>query len=119
VGDEEIELDELHMVLEIKLELAHIVDLEEKKGFEDSWDLQAGLERIALSHDEDIEERGELLGQGLPWMLLVSIMVSIMVSIIRVFLTSLPPSELSLTKRYWPHTQAHYDVDRDINDKTR
>lgn len=35
VGDEEIELDELHMVLEIELELAHIADLEEKKGFED------------------------------------------------------------------------------------
>jgi hypothetical protein len=35
VGDEEIEFDELHMVLEIELEPAQIADLEEKKGFED------------------------------------------------------------------------------------
>jgi hypothetical protein len=34
VGDKEIELDKLHMVLEIELELAQIADLEEKKGFE-------------------------------------------------------------------------------------
>jgi hypothetical protein len=66
VGHEEIKLDELHMVLKIELELAQIADLEEKKGFEDGRGLQARLERIALSCDEDIEERGELLEQGLP-----------------------------------------------------
>jgi len=57
VGDEEIEFDELHMVLEIELELAQIADLDEKKGFEDGRGLHAKLERIALSRDE--EHRGK------------------------------------------------------------
>jgi hypothetical protein len=57
VGNKEIELDKLHMVLEIELELAQIADLEEKKGFENDRSLQARLERIALSRDE--EHRGK------------------------------------------------------------
>jgi hypothetical protein len=63
-GDNEVERDELHMVLEIELELAQIADRQEKQGFENGRDLQARLEKIALSK-ETVGEREELLEQAL------------------------------------------------------
>jgi hypothetical protein len=63
-GDSEVERDELHMLLEIELELAQIADRHEKKGFENGRDLQARLERIALKK-ETVGEREELLEQAL------------------------------------------------------
>ncbi|PMD28007.1 hypothetical protein NA56DRAFT_684405 [Hyaloscypha hepaticicola] len=62
--DSEVERDELHMLLEIELELAQIADRHEKQGFENGRDLQARLERIALSK-ETVGEREELLEQAL------------------------------------------------------
>jgi hypothetical protein len=62
--DSEVERDELHMLLRIELELAQIADRHEKQGFENGRDLQARLERIALSK-ETVGEREELLEQAL------------------------------------------------------
>jgi hypothetical protein len=62
--DSEVERDELHMLLEVELELAQIADRHEKQGFENGRDLQARLERIALSK-ETVGEREELLEQAL------------------------------------------------------
>jgi hypothetical protein len=63
-GDSAVERDELHMLLEIELEQAQIADRHEKQGFENGQDLQARLERIALSK-ETVGERQELLEQAL------------------------------------------------------
>ena len=63
-GHNEVARDELHMLLEIELELAQIADRYEKRGFENGRDLQARLERIALNK-ETVGEREELLEQAL------------------------------------------------------
>jgi len=63
-GDSVVERDELHMMLEIELELAQIADRYEKQGFENGRDLQARIERIALNK-ESVGEREELLEQAL------------------------------------------------------
>ena len=63
-GNSEVERDELHILLEIELELAQIADRHEKQGFENGRDLQARLERIALNK-ETVGEREELLEQAL------------------------------------------------------
>jgi hypothetical protein len=60
VGDD-IELDKSHMALEFELELAQTVGQAEKTRIEDGRSPQIRLERNVLSHDEGIEERGELL----------------------------------------------------------
>jgi hypothetical protein len=63
-GDSVVERDELHMLLEIELELAQIADRHEQQGFENGRDLQGRLERIALNK-ETVGEREELLEQAL------------------------------------------------------
>ncbi|KAE9375670.1 hypothetical protein N431DRAFT_454287 [Stipitochalara longipes BDJ] len=64
VSDVEIEADELHLMLEVELELALITDRVEQQGVEDGRRLQARLEGVAMSLD-DMDTRGELFEQAL------------------------------------------------------
>jgi hypothetical protein len=63
VNDAEVEADELHLVLEIELELAMIADRAEQQGIEDGRKLQARLEEMAMNLD-NLDAREELLEQA-------------------------------------------------------
>jgi len=64
VTDDQMDADELHMVLEVELELALIVHRAEQQGIEDGRMLQARLEQVALSLDT-LDARERLLEQAL------------------------------------------------------
>ncbi len=75
VYDVEVEADELHLVLEIELELAMIADRAEQHGIEDGRRLQARLEEMAMNLD-NLDAREGLLEQAvlrmpIKWMRLV------------------------------------------------